>query len=125
MQGRGPTEITVSSENQNLHFTRVFTQAPRLLRSRYTFIMRQNPEFQLWGTCNRLETRDFLWRRSLNSRLAQLGDGRPRHPSDQLASPQRACRSPDARVIGRSMAARIDSSGPTTMSRSRARVTAV
>ena len=49
MQGGGPTEIAVSSENQNLHFTRVFTQAPRLLRSRYNFIMGQNPEFQLWG----------------------------------------------------------------------------
>ena len=47
MQSRGPTEITVSSENQNLHFTRVFTQAPRLLRSRYTFIMGQIPEFTL------------------------------------------------------------------------------
>ena len=31
MQGRGPTEITVSSENQNLHFTRVFTQAPSIV----------------------------------------------------------------------------------------------
>jgi hypothetical protein len=45
MQSGGPTQITVSSENQNLHFTRVFTQAPRLLRSRFNIIMGQNPEF--------------------------------------------------------------------------------
>jgi hypothetical protein len=89
--------------------------------------MGQDPEFNLWKACNWYETclfpngtgeeRDPM-RRNDTERKEIVGRIQP-------DTPQSASRSPVARVMGRAMAFRIDSSGPTTMSRSSARVTAV
>src|SRR5271154_6423394 len=89
MQGGGPTEVAVSSENQNLHFTRVFAQPRSSLRGHVIVIMGQLPESKLWRGCNWRESSAFPPGREPKQREICAGGC----PGDVMAPPARMARS--------------------------------